>query len=191
MIELDRELDELDSLVAEFVNCLGVRYVIVSGYVAILLGRARSTDDVDVIVEARSGSEVAARVERCGFKPLSIPAYIDAEFREASVRFYKPPRLLPNFEVKPPRSFYQRYALENRVEARVGGAVFYISPLELQIAYKLWLGSDKDIEDAVYIYRFGKAKGLLSEESLEAWARRMGVSLRSLRESGGGTYSTI
>ncbi|AET33171.1 hypothetical protein [Pyrobaculum ferrireducens] len=55
----------------------------------------------------------------------------------------------------------------------------------------LWLGSNRDIEDAVYIYRFGKAKGLLSEESLEAWERRMGVLLRSLRESGGGTYSTI
>jgi len=185
VIVLDRELDE-----AEFVRCLGLRYVIVSGYVAILLGRARSTDDIDIIVEAVSGSEIAARVGKCGFKPLSLSASLDEEFRDASVRFYKPPQILPNFEVKPPRSFYQRYALENRVEAHVGGAVFYVSPLELQIVYKLWLGSDKDLEDAVYLYRFGKIKGLLSEELLKAWARRMKVSLRSLKESGDGTYIT-
>jgi len=31
-----------------------------------------------------------------------------------------------------------------------------ISPLEMQIAYKLYLGSDKDLEDAKYIYELFK-----------------------------------
>ena len=29
---------------------------------------------------------------------------------------------------------------------------FFVSPIELQIPYRLYLGSDKDIEDAVYLW---------------------------------------
>ena len=61
-----------------------------------------------------------------------------------------------------------------------------MSPLELQIAYKLWLGSDKDFEDA-FLYAFAKSKGILNQEELEAWARRLGVSLERLRRSVGET----
>jgi hypothetical protein len=190
VVVLNRELDELDRLVLDFVKCLGLRYVVVSGYVAILFGRSRSTDDVDVVVEAAAASEIAERVGRCGFKPLSLTEHMEEEFRHASVRFYKPPRLMPNFEVKPPRSRYQRYALANRLEVRLGGEAIYVSPIELQIAYKLWLGSEKDVEDAVFLYSYAKAKGILNEESLEMWAREMGISLRSLRGRGGATWST-
>lgn len=61
------------------------------------------------------------------------------------------------FEVKPPRSFYQRYAPARRVAVSIAGEVLYVPPLELQIAYKLWLGSDKDFEDAVFLYAFAKS----------------------------------
>lgn len=70
IIVLDRELNELDSLVLEFIKCLQSRYVIVAGYVAILLGRSRTTDDIDIIVEAPSGSEIASRLAACGFPGL-------------------------------------------------------------------------------------------------------------------------
>jgi len=158
----------------------------VAGYVAILLGRSRSTDDIDIIVEASSGSEIASRLAGCGFKPLTLSGSIEEEFRIASIRFHKPPKFLPNFEVKPPRTVYQRYALENRVEVRIRGETFYISPIELQIAYKLWLGSEKDLVDAAYLNYFAKARGFLNEQLLEVWARAMGISLESLRRRGGG-----
>jgi hypothetical protein len=187
VVAIEREPSWLDCLVMEFVRCLGFNYVIVAGYVAILLGRTRTTDDVDVVVEAASGAEVAARVARCGFKPLTLESNLDYEFSHLSVRFYKPPAVLPNFEVKPPRSFYQRYALARRVAVSIAGDVLYVSPLELQIAYKLWLGSDKDFEDAVFLYAFAKSKGILNQEELEAWARRLGVSLERLRRSVGET----
>ncbi len=35
----------------------------------------------------------------------------------------------------------------------LGISSVFISPLELQIAYKLYLGSDKDYEDARYLYK--------------------------------------
>ena len=46
-IKLDKELNLLDKFVLEFVRILEkhVNYVIVSGYVAILFGRARSTEE--------------------------------------------------------------------------------------------------------------------------------------------------
>ncbi len=180
VITIEREPSWLDRLVME---CLDFGYVIVAGYVAILLGRTRTTDDVDVVVDAASGAEVAARAARCGFKPLTLESNLDYEFRHASVRFYKPPAVLPNFEVKPPRSFCRVCTPARRVAVSIAGDVLYASQLEIQIVYKLWLGSDKDFEDAVFLYAFARSKGILNWEELEAWARRLGVSLERLRRS--------
>ena len=48
-IKLDRELNELDLFVLDFVKVLEkhARYVLISGYVALLFGRSRTTEDVD------------------------------------------------------------------------------------------------------------------------------------------------
>ena len=69
----------------------------------------------------------------------------------------------------------------------IAGEVLHVSPLELQIASKLWLGSDKDYESVVFIYSFAKSKGILNQEELETCARRLGVSLERLRRSVGET----
>ena len=69
MIAIEREPSWLDRLVMEFVRCLGFNYVIVAGYVAILLGRTGTTDDVDVVVDAASGAEVAARAADAASSP--------------------------------------------------------------------------------------------------------------------------
>ena len=53
-IELkDKNLSELDKFVKDFIPVLKkhVKYVIVSGYVAILFGRNRNSEDVDIIIE--------------------------------------------------------------------------------------------------------------------------------------------
>ena len=34
----------------------------------------------------------------------------------------------------------------------LNGKTLYVSPIELQIPFKLFLGSDKDIEDAKHLY---------------------------------------
>ena len=49
VLKFEKELSELDRLVIDFVRVLdksGTSYVIVSGYIAILLGRSRTTEDV-------------------------------------------------------------------------------------------------------------------------------------------------
>jgi len=52
-IVLNRELSNLDKLVLNFVKILEkyTDYIIVSGYVSIILGRARATEDVDVFIK--------------------------------------------------------------------------------------------------------------------------------------------
>ncbi len=53
-VRLNRELTELDKFTISFTNCLekaGIRYCVISGYVAIALGRSRGTEDIDVIAE--------------------------------------------------------------------------------------------------------------------------------------------
>ena len=52
-IKIDRELSDLDNFTLDFVKTLEkhANYVLVSGYVSILLGRARVSEDVDVIIQ--------------------------------------------------------------------------------------------------------------------------------------------
>ena len=46
-----------------------------------------------------------------------------------------------------------RWTLQERKTVVVNGHQLYISPLELQIPFKLYLGTEKDIEDAKYLYQ--------------------------------------
>lgn len=49
---MDREISDLDKFVLKFINILKkhTEYVLISGYVAILLGRSRTTEDVDLFI---------------------------------------------------------------------------------------------------------------------------------------------
>lgn len=66
-LTLSRELSTLDRDVVEFTSILDdedVDYVIVSGYVAILAGRSRGTEDVAVVLEPLNADELDALASR-------------------------------------------------------------------------------------------------------------------------------
>lgn len=46
--------------------------------------------------------------------------------------------------------------------------LLYISPIEIQLAYKLFLGSEKDIMDAVYLYELFQNN--TQRDNIEYWA---------------------
>jgi predicted nucleotidyltransferase len=53
-ISIDKEMSHLDKFVFKFCNFLNkekIRYVIVSGYISIVFGRSRNTEDIDILVE--------------------------------------------------------------------------------------------------------------------------------------------
>ena len=84
---------------------------------------------------------------------------------EHAIRFFKKGRPTPNIEFKMIKNDLDNYSFENRRQAILKDRILFISPLELQIPYKLLLAadgtedelqSDKDIEDARFIYKLYK-----------------------------------
>ncbi|MFQ5531941.1 MAG: hypothetical protein ACE5ES_04960 [Candidatus Nanoarchaeia archaeon] len=49
-IVTDKILSNLDKFVVEFTSLLDKKYVVVLGYVSILFGRTRATEDVDLLI---------------------------------------------------------------------------------------------------------------------------------------------
>lgn len=158
----NKEINELNSLVIDFVSVLdkhNIKYVIISGYVAIIFGRSRNSEDVDLFIE---------KMDYDTFKKIWIDLNIkfeciieddvkDAFFEYLNqglpLRFAKKDTFIPNMEIKNPKDKLDIWSIRNRKEIKLNKQhSIFISPLELQIAYKLYLGGEKDIEDAKYIY---------------------------------------
>jgi hypothetical protein len=160
-IILDRELSELDKFVIDFCSLLD-NYVIVSGYVSILFGRSRSTEDVDLLVPRLTKEEFAIawkRIHDNGFWCINTPNFDDAfqMLKEHTIRFAKKDPV-PNMEFKMIKKELDQFSYDNKIKTILNSKELFISPLETQIAYKLFLGSEKDIEDARHLYRLFKDK---------------------------------
>ncbi|WP_246041466.1 hypothetical protein [Halorubrum ezzemoulense] len=75
--------------------------------------------------------------------------------------------------MKTVRDEFDQASLSQAITAQIGSTSIPIGPLELQIAYKLHLGAQKDIEDAVHLYTLFEET--LSAARLERWAQRLDV----------------
>lgn len=53
---------------------------------------------------------------------------------------------------------------------------FFISSIEMNIAFKIYLGSRKDIDDACYLYLLFKKLKHLNEEKIKKICSQLGVS---------------
>ncbi len=167
-IEFEKNLNSLDNFVIRFtsiLNKLSIKYVIVSGYVSILFGRNRTSEDVDLIIEKINLDKFRAlwvelyREFECLNTDNPKTAYNEYLLNETSVRFSKKGMYLPNMEVKFPNSEdnpLDIVSLKERKEVLLNNNKLFISPLELQMAFKFFLGSEKDIEDALYLYEMFK-----------------------------------
>ena len=72
------------------------------------------------------------------------------------IRFSKKNEFIPNFEIKFPKIELDKWTLSERKKVIINNYELFISPIELEIPYKLYLGSDKDIEDARFLYKIFK-----------------------------------
>ena len=159
-IIVDRQLSDLDKLVIEFTDLLskfGIKYVIISGYVAIALGRSRTTEDVDLFIDRAGAVKILGLIDALlgmGYWILNCDRKEAVEMlnENLAIRVAKKGRIIPNFEVKFPKRKIDKFSFDNSITLVLNGKRLSISQLEVQIPYKLWLGSDKDIEDAVHIY---------------------------------------
>jgi hypothetical protein len=163
-IKLVKELNDLDKLVIDFVRILDrnkIKYVLVSGYVSILFGRSRSSEDIDIIVKKIPKRKFSVLWEDLSKKNFEcfVPdnfenAYDKYLMKQTSIRFSRKNQPIPNIEFMFPKAEdLDNWVLKNGKEVRLNRYVLKISPIELQIAYKLFLGSKKDIEDARHLYQ--------------------------------------
>ncbi|NPA96434.1 MAG: hypothetical protein GXO32_02385 [Crenarchaeota archaeon] len=170
---------------AEALEALGIRYAYVAGYIAILFGRNRRSDDVDVLADVDEVTfvELCKEARRRGFELMqgdiesesSVKAVYQNYLREGlGVRFVLSNTAIPSIEFKKPATRIHRIAIDRSVVVVINGRhQLRISPIELQIAYKLKLGSDKDIGDAVYLATiFGRRMDI---NELCKWCKILGV----------------
>ncbi|ELZ68539.1 hypothetical protein C457_11061 [Haloferax prahovense DSM 18310] len=186
-LTVSRELSELDKDVLEFTQILDacdVTYVIVSGYVAILTGRSRSTEDIDVILDSLSEAETEQLVTELkdrGYWGMAMP--LDEMYSMLSegsrIRIAEEGEMYPNFETWFVSNDVEREALANPLTVTFDEGQIEISPLELQIAYKLRLAqaadslSGKDFEDALHLYLTFEER--FNTEQLETYVNELGV----------------
>ena len=150
---LDRFVASVTGIIEQY-----TRYVIISGYVAILFGRARGTEDIDLYIDYMDRDtfmSFSKDLLEQGFYFLNSDDTSEIYSMlcdRLAVRIAKAGRIIPNIEMKFKRDDFDRYAMAMARTVRFDDIRFCISPIELQIPYKLYLASDKDIEDAVYLW---------------------------------------
>lgn len=172
------QLDELARSFSELCEGLGIEHVFVAGYVAILAGRARATQDIDVLLDpadADDVSDLAARLEAEGFWGPAMPLDEMASVLAAGDTIWVAPdgEMAPHLDVQFGTDRFDRASLDEAITARIDGQSLPIGPLELQIAYKLYLGTQTDREDAAHLYTLFEES--LRRERLEAWVDELEV----------------
>ena len=161
-IKFSKVLSDLDTFVIKFVeilNLLKIRYVIVSGYVPILFGRSRTTEDIDMFIEDIDKTkfhELLKRLEKSDLWIINTSdgdqAYLMLKEGDA-IRVAKKNMAIPNIEIKIKKD---QDVWKDTIEVIVNNFRLVTSRIESQIAFKFYLGSEKDIEDAVYLYELFK-----------------------------------
>lgn len=163
-IKLNRKISELDKFVIDFCSLLD-KYVLVSGYVSILFGRSRATEDIDLLIPEMNSEEfnrLWKKIYGSGFECVNtdIPKEaFEIINNEHNIRFSRKGKPIPNMEFKLIKNKIHEYSFKNKIKVIMGKNSIYISPLEMQIAYKLMLGkrgNNKDLEDAKHLYELFK-----------------------------------
>jgi len=157
----DKVLSKLDQFTIDFTEKLEnfSKYVIVSGYISILFGRNRTSEDIDIIVEKQSFQNFKSfwnYIEKdyeCINSNDPNEAYHNYLLEESALRFARKNSFIPNVEFKYPKTSLDEWTLAKRKKIVLNQYILYISSLELQIPFKLFLGSEKDIEDALHLYK--------------------------------------
>ncbi len=190
-IEIDLDATPYDRLAWHFaaqLNALRLPYAMVAGYPSILLGRSRTSEDIDVLASPLPLSKFV-RLHRRLIRRLECLApgsaeslfaeYLDAGAESTSVRYSWPSDAVPNVEFKFTSNAVHAHSVSQRIRVRANGHLIQIGPLGVQIGYKLSLGGQKDLEDARWIYKL--AKGHFDEQEIWETARKLRIDLRKAR----------
>lgn len=175
-----KELNSLDEKVIKLVNLIDFEYVIMSGYLAILFGRSRATEDVDMFIRVDK-DKFYSFYDKLSKNNFYI---INAENKEEGYEFLKEGialriaengEFIPNFELKLPKIEIDRITMKNKIKVKFGKNELNISQIEIQIAFKLFLGTEKDYLDAKHLYN--TFEDHLDRKELYHYIKMVGVKI--------------
>lgn len=173
-IKLDKELNDLDLFTLRVTRVISKysEYVLVSGYVSILFGNSRTSEDIDIVIQKISKDKFLSLfqdLERTGFWPVNVndkEELFEMLNDNLSIRFADKEKVIPNVEIKIVKDALDTLAIKNRVKVNTAEGPLYVADIALQIAYKEEvLKSNKDLEDAEYLRRLFR----IPEEKINKW----------------------
>ncbi|MCJ7816653.1 MAG: hypothetical protein MUP55_02235 [Candidatus Aenigmarchaeota archaeon] len=177
-IKLDKVKTELDDFLLDFVKILEkhTKYVIISGYVSILFGRTRGTEDIDMIIEKMDKGrfeKLYAELKGKGFYCLNaetLDDVFDQLSEKLAVRFAKTRQVIPNIEVKFAKKPLDNETLRENLTVIMPFGRMIISKIEQQIVFKRYvLKSEKDMEDARHLENV--FKGYIDKDKIERYKK--------------------
>jgi hypothetical protein len=171
-----RDLTELDSFVKHFLDILKKHsdYLIVSGFVSISTGRARATEDVDILIPASKREDFESLFNDliknkfwCYQGDSANEAWDYAKDMQ-NIRFAEEGKMFPNMEVvfinESKKAKYYEFTHPQKI--KINNFEFKIPPLEFEILYKeIILAGKKDKEDALHLRAV--FKDILNEEKFK------------------------
>jgi hypothetical protein len=162
-----KDVHILETFVHDFVRIVDryAKYIIVSGFVVIAHGRARGTEDVDMILErmdkerfSRLHSDIIKGGFECvqGTDANNLYTYLSDNL---SIRYVRKGTFVPDMEVKLAKDSLDDEQLLLRKKLPLTGMDVFFSSIEANIAFKEeLLKSDKDIDDARHLRAVYKDK---------------------------------
>ena len=165
---------ELLARIAKILNDFEIPYAVTGGYAVSILGRPRSTLDIDIIIELHSSD---IELFRAALKSISKISYIDEDAmkeavqRESEFNFvYPESNLKVDFFVAGSDAF-NKQKLARRISLDINGEkVNFVSPEDLILSKLLWYKSshsNRQLEDAESVLKIQKDK--LDFNYLKKW----------------------
>lgn len=174
---LDKFAEDFADIVERF-----CKYIIVSGFVAISHGRARGTDDIDMIIEKLDKDkfvflfkELISSNFEC-IQTENAEKAFDYMDEGLSLRYIRKGEFLPEMELKFTKDSLDEYQIKTRKKFPLTGTNLYFSSIESNIAFKEeLLKSPKDIDDADHLRK--TYQGKINEEEI----RKIKSAIKKLR----------
>lgn len=171
--------DRLAITFSRILDNVGIHHVFVSGYVAILAGRARATEAIDILLERVDEThlkELEMRLRDADMWGPAMPLESLEVALEDRMWIARDGEMVPHLDATFVDDAIDRASLSNCITAHLTHVDEHlpIGPLELQIAYKLFLGAQKDREDALHL--FVMFEDSLNIPELERWVDELDVA---------------
>ena len=162
MVRAISDKNTLNKFVSDFIKIVDknkLKYAIVSGFVVISHGRARGTEDIDIIIEKislKSFNKFHQDLIASGFDCLQgqNPEMLFNDYLSEfiSIRYVRKGDFVPEMELKMSKDALDEKQLTERTKLALTGLPFYFSTIETNIAFKEeLLKSPKDLEDARHL----------------------------------------